>query len=128
MRKKLVVFISIAFIVMLAACGGEKVDDETATKYISKAEEIIHLLNDEDYGAVVDEFADDFKDDSTEGQLREIQPLIEDSGEFKEVKKSSVEKSDGFFVTVIAGKYSEDDRIFTISFNDDDEVVGLFVK
>ena len=128
MRKKLVVFISIAFIVMLAACGGEKVDDETATKYINKAEEIIHLLNDDDYGAVVDEFSDDLKAELTEDQLREIEPVIQDSGEYEEVKKSSVEKSEGVFVTVIAAKYSKDDRIFTISFNDADEVVGLFVK
>lgn len=128
MRKKIAVIISILLVMILAACGGEKVDEETSNKYIAKAEDIIHLLNDGEYENIVDMFADELKAELTIDQLKEIEPILEESGEFVEVKKSSVEKTEGIYVTVIAGKYTEDDRIFTISYNDDDEVVGLFVK
>lgn len=128
MRKKIAVIMSVLMVMVLTACGGEKVDDETSNKFISEAEEIIHLLNDGNYSEVVDAFADELKAELTEDQLREVEPVIDQSGEFEEVEKSSVEKTEGVYVVVIAGSYSEDDRVFTISFNEDEEVVGLYVK
>lgn len=128
MRKFVAILLSASFLTFLVACGGEKVDDETASQYINEAEEIILLVNEGKYGEVTDAFADELKAELTEDELREIEPVMNESGDFEAFDKSSVEKDDGYYTVVISGKYTEDDRIFTISFNEDEELVGFFVK
>lgn len=34
----------------------------------------------------------------------------------------------GVYVTVLVAKYSEKKRVYTISFNEAEEIVGLFIK
>lgn len=113
---------------MLVACGGEKVDDATSDKYIGKAEEIILLLNDGNFEAVTETLDSQMKAELTADRLKEIEPVIEQSGDYEEIKKSSVEKQDNMYITIIVANYTNENRTFTISFNEADEVVGLFVK
>ena len=60
--------------------------------------------------------------------MEELSPVINQSGEFEEIDKSSVEEKDGFFIVVLVAKYSEENRTFTVTFNDKDEVAGLFIQ
>lgn len=128
MRKILITMLGAGLILLLVACGGNKVDDGTADIYINKAEEIVDLLNDSDYEAVHAMFNDEMKSGLPVIAMEELTPIFKESGSFEEINKASVEESDGIYTTVLAAKYSDKNRLFTISFNSDEEVAGLFIK
>ena len=127
MRKLLLVMFSVVAMFVLAACGN-KVDEDVSEKYISKAEEIVALLNDANYEEVHAMFDEDMKVGLPAEAMVELTPVIEQSGDFEKVNKSSVEEKDGYYMVVLAVNYSEENRVFTISFNDQDEVAGLWIK
>lgn len=112
----------------LAACGGNKVDDSTAEKYITQAEEIVSLLNESEYQEVHVMFDDQMKTELPVAEMEELTPIIDQSGTFEKIDKSSVEEKDGLYIVVLAAKYSNENRVFTITFKDKDEVAGLFIK
>ena len=64
---------------------------------------------------------------STE-QMAELGPIIKESGEFQSFDKQSIEEKDGFYVVVLVAKYSDQNRVYTVSFNSEDEIAGLFIK
>lgn len=128
MRKMFVIVVGVLLLVMLVACGGNKVDEATAEKYTTKAEEIILLLNEGDYEAVYATFGAEMKEGLPVSAMSELTPIIEESGEFEAVDKASVEEKNGNYTSVSRAKYTEKNRVYTISFNSNDEVIGLFIK
>src|SRR5690625_1145974 len=129
MKKGMFITILVTKLMLLvAACGGNKVDDATAEKYITQAEEIVALLNEQHYEEIYAKFNDEMKAGLPVEDMEELTPIIEESGNFKEMDKASVEEEDGRYVTVLVGKYSNENRVFTITFNNDDEIAGLFIK
>lgn len=128
MKKILLMMLGVVMVFTLAACGGNKVDDSTAEKYITKAEEVVGLLNEGKYTEVHTLFDEQMATALPVEEMEELTPLIEQSGNFEKVDKSSVEEKDGFYIVVLVAKYSEENRIYTISFNGQEEVVGLFIK
>lgn len=125
--RKLIIMLAAA-VLLLAACGGKKVDDETANVYIEKAEEVVSLLNEGDTKGIHDMLDENMKEALSDAQLQEVIGIVEGSGAFEKVDKSSVEEKDGDFVTVLAVKYSENTRIFTITFDEKHNVAGLYIK
>lgn len=128
MKKMVATMFGLVVILMLTACGGSKVDDATAEKYITKAEEVITLLNETNYEEVHAMFNDEMKSGLPVEDMEELTPVIEEAGEFKEIDKASVEEDDGLYISVLVAKYSEENRIYTITFNESGEVAGLFIK
>lgn len=128
MKKIALTMISVLTVLVLVACGGNKVDDATAEKYITKAEEIVSLLNENNYKEVHAMFDEEMEKELPVDDMEELSPVINQSGEFEEIDKSSVEEKDGFFIVVLVAKYSEENRTFTVTFNDKDEVAGLFIQ
>lgn len=128
MKKIALIMISVLTVLVLVACGGNKVDDATAEKYITKAEEIVSLLNENNYKEVHAMFDEEMEKELPVDDMEELSPVINQSGEFEEIDKSSVEEKDGFFIVVLVAKYSEENRTFTVTFNDKDEVAGLFIQ
>lgn len=127
MKKLLLIFISILAVSALAACGN-KVDEATADHYISQAVDVVKLLNEEDYENVVEQFDATMKASLTAAQLAELSPVIAASGQFKKIQKQSIEEKNGIYVVVLVAKYQEGNHIYTVSFNDNNEIAGLFVK
>lgn len=128
MKKFLATILGFMAILTLVACGGNTVDDSTSEKYISKAEEVVSLLNELNYKEVHEMFNEQMKTELPEEQMEELTPIIEKSGDFEKIDKSSVEEKDGYYIVVLVAKYSDENRVFTISFNNKDEVAGLFIK
>lgn len=128
MKRVLVLVFVTMLLFMLAACGGNKVDDSTADDYITQAEEVVELLNEENYEEVHAMFDEEMKAGLPVEDMGELGTILEESGTFEEVDKASVEEEDGYYVTVLVTKYSDENRVFTITFNDEEEVAGLFIK
>lgn len=127
MKKIHVMFISICVLVLLAGCGS-KVDDSTAQTYISKAEEVVQMLNNGEYESITEQFDDTMKASLSAEQLAGLEPLLTASGEFKAIEKQSVEEKDGMKIVVLIANYSEEKRIFTITYDANDKIAGLFIK
>lgn len=128
MKRITLLIVAILIIVGLVACGGSKVDDATTEKYRAQSEQVVSLLNAGDYEELHTMFDAQMKEGLPVGKMAELTPLIEEAGTFEKVDKFSVEEKDGFYVTVLVAKYSEKKRVYTISFNGNEEIVGLFIK
>lgn len=127
MKRKLLFLFSVLAVLALAACGN-KVDEATAEKYIGKAEEVILLLSEGKYEEVHAMFNEEMEDALPVGEMDALTPLIEEAGKFEKINKASVEEKDGYYVTVTVAKYSKKNRIFTITFDENDNIAGLYVK
>lgn len=125
--KKIIVILCSVVMLILGACGN-KVDDATADKYIGKAKDVVTLLNEEQYEKVTAQFDNTMKANLTAAQLAEISPILKESGAFEEIKKQSVEEKDGMKVVVLVAQHKNDKRIYTVSYNDKEQIAGLFVQ
>lgn len=120
--------LSIGLIALLAGCGG-KVDDTVAQTYISKAEQVVEMLNSGEYESIAEQFDETMKAALTAEKLAEgIKPLLVASGDFKEIEKQSVQEKDGMYIVVLIAKYSEDKRIYTITYDANDKIAGFYIK
>lgn len=127
MKKWQLIVCSIVAMVLLAACGN-KVDEETENTYVEKAEAIVHYLNEGKFDQVFDKLNASMQSQVTAEQLAEIKPVLEASGDYEGIEKQSVEEKDNIKVVVIVGKHSEENRIYTVSYDENDEIAGLFVQ
>lgn len=127
MRKLLLVMLTAIIMLVFVACGN-KVDESASKKYITKAEDVVLLLNDANYEDVHAMFDEEMKVGLPVHDLEQFTSIFEQSGDFEEINKSSVEKKDDSYVVVLAANFSKENRVFTISFNTEEEVAGLFVK
>ena len=127
MKKLLTILVSSFILVMLAACGNQ-VDDATTKKYIGQAKAVAEDLTDGNYEDVHAQFDATMKASLSTEQMAELEPIIKGSGSFEKFDKESIEEKDGNYTVVLVAKYSKENRVYTISFNDQDEVIGLFIK
>lgn len=128
MKKMYLILLGICMIALLAGCGG-KVDDTVAQTYISKATDVVQLLNNGEYEKITEQFDETMKAALTAEKLAEgIEPLLVASGEFKEIDKQSVQEKDGMKIVVLIAKHSEDKRIYTITYDANDQIAGFYIK
>lgn len=126
--KKGLHFLLFSFIFLILVACGNKVDDEIASKYVGKAEEVVLLLNAGNYEEVHSLFNSKMKEGLSVEQMGELTPIIEESGEFENIDKSSVEEKDGHYIVVLVANYSDKNRVYTITFDGNDEIAGLYIK
>ena len=115
------------FSLILVGCG-KKVDSEKTELYSKKAEETIQLLNEGKRDDLKEQFNAEMKEGMTEENFDTVETAIKEAGDFKQIEKSSVEEKDGIYITVTIAEYSKQKRVFTISYNDNEQIVGLFIK
>jgi len=127
MMKRTVMLFSAVLVLLLAACGSN-VDEQTEKKVTKQAKEVVTLLNEEKYEELIKKSDSKMKKELTLESFREVISNLKESGTFEKFEKSSVEEKENIYVTVLVAKYSKDKRVFTISFNKQDEVAGLFYK
>lgn len=128
MKKILITLFTVVLMIVLVACGGNKVDDAAAEKYITQAEEIIGLLNDGNYEEIHSQLDETMKAGLPVVAMADLTPIIKESGTFEKIDKASVEENEGMYTTILVAKYSEKNRVFTISFDGDDQVSGLYIN
>lgn len=128
MRKMLLIIISAIAVFALVACTGNKVDESTSKKIISKAEGIVSLLNEAKYKEVHEKFDSKMKAGLPEEKMKDPTPVIEKAGTFEKIEKQSIEEKDGLYTVILVAKYSKEQRTFIITYNDKEEIAGLFIK
>lgn len=129
MKKSSLLILLFSIIFGLAACSGNSVDEQTSEELTERTEQVVELLNNQEYTEVVEHFdetmAAQLPAETIEGELG---PIINESGSFETFEKSSVEERDGGYTVTLVAKYSEMKRVYTVSYNIDDQISGFFIK
>lgn len=130
MKKGTVFSLLIGIVLLLAACSnGNAVEEDASEKYTALAKDVIELLNDEEYEAVVEHFDGTMRSQMPAEMLEEeVGPHVSEAGSFEEFEKSSVEEIEGLYSVTVVAKYSEAKRIFTANYDNEDQIAGLFIK
>ncbi|MEA5026922.1 MAG: DUF3887 domain-containing protein [Erysipelotrichaceae bacterium] len=131
-KKSLLLFLA----VILFGCSGSSLpkgfdEDEV----ISKAKDVVAVINTQDYTAVVSLLRSDLQGQVTAEQLQEAWgSYLDAAGDFKEFKtivtKSQTDSAtkEEYAVVVLETVYQNSTRVFTLSFNQELELVGLYMK
>lgn len=137
MKKLLsILLLSIVITVLLGGCSSGKLSDEFEKETVeSSAKQVIEYLNDADYDSVTNMFQEDLKEQLSADALKDaVDKTYGNAGAFSEYKniailgqkiKSTKEDS---AVAVVVAKYENQNVTFTINFNTDMKLIGLYMK
>ena len=126
--------------IMFAACSGKSSDtgksssasDEQKEKYIEKAQNVITLFNEEKSDEIVELCDEAMKNALSEDKLSEIYPQIKSNGDFEKFLEGEMTKVEQggktFTVVVQQAKYGKNTLTYTISFDNEDKLAGIFYK
>ena len=136
MKKTLSLGLALILILSLTACSVAKLSENyDKDEVLSRAEEIVALLNASDFDAVAAGVREDLQEQlSSEVLENALGEILAQAGAFQEFTAEAVtgqqSKTTGedYAVAVLVGKYENASHTFTISFNEDLEIVGLYMK
>ncbi|OQB23886.1 MAG: hypothetical protein BWY11_01539 [Firmicutes bacterium ADurb.Bin182] len=136
MKKTIITACALVLAFLLSGCGvGKLPEGFDETKVTDKAKEIVALLNDKDFEAVTGECREDLRQLLPAGELeKSLSPLIAKLGGFKDYKTvvtaGSKEKETGedFATVVLVCDYEKGTATYTISMNNELEIIGLYMK
>ena len=120
---------------MIACAGGKLPEGFDKDEVGSAAEEIVGLATTGDYDSIINALRDDLKSSITADQLKEgWASLFEKAGAFdcitKTVFSSTKDKTTGeeYAVVQVLAKHANANLIYTLSFDKDLALVGLYLK
>lgn len=136
MKLNRIFFCVLLFSVIISACTSTKlaeIYDENIV--IERGQEVVEIINTQDFDLVNAELRDDLEDQLTSNQLKEAmgQKLI-DAGSFVEYPSISTlgqkSKSTGedYATVVLVWKYENSTLVFTITMDSNFDLVGLYLK
>ena len=120
---------------MIACAGGKLPEGFDKDEVGSAAEEIVGLATTGDYDSIISALRDDLKSSITADQLKEgWASLFEKAGAFDSITKtvfsSTKDKTTGeeYAVVQVLAKHANANLIYTLSFDKDLALVGLYLK
>lgn len=135
--KKYVMLCLMLCLLLTLLCGcGYRLSDQFSEDDLNAAgAEIVALVTAKDYEAVIDRFRPDLQEGLTAEDLDSaVSPILDKAGYFEKIKSTAVaeieEDAEGgpFAMLVLMVNFSEDQLNFTLSFDTDGYLVGLYVK
>jgi hypothetical protein len=137
MKKYISLFvILVGMSVLLTGCGSVKLSDAFDKDTVEKAaEQTIEYINDGDYDSVCAMFDDDMKVLLSADKLKEgVEKTIGDPSTFVEYKKTIIigqkveDTGEDSAVAVVVAKYEKKNATYTISFDTDMKIIGIYLK
>lgn len=137
MRKIVSLLTMFILMGMLTGCGKstELADVFDEKEVISKAENAVTVVNEDGFEEFHELWDDSLKSKILEKDYNEqVLAVVEKKGEFKGIGKSVVvgqtdEKTGkNYAVAVLVGEYSDGKIQYTISFDEDMNMIGFFIK
>lgn len=142
MKKNKILIILMFIFVFLVSCNNKSEEkntkeskistDEQRQKYINKAQTVIKLFNDKKSKEILEMSSTELQTALTKDNLNIIYEKINLMGEFKDFSKNEVtnieEKNKNYIVVIQSVKYSKGELIYTISFDENAKLAGIFYK
>lgn len=136
MKKVRIILLTMLVMGVLTACGAGKLSENyVEDDVITKAEQVVELFNDKDYQAVTDMVREDLQEQLSADVLKSaLDEKLTAAGEFMEYSQSATagqqDKSTGedYAIVVLICKYQNSNLTFTISMDEDMNLVGIYMK
>lgn len=136
MKKIYAIVLALSVILLLSGCSAAKLSEVySEEEVISRAKEVVELINVSDFSAVNAEVREDLQGALNTEKLQEaIGAFVNDAGTFVEfstiVTTGQKSKSTGedYAVAVLVCKYENANIIYTIAMDQNMDIVGLYVK
>lgn len=130
MKKIKLLLMMLVGCVMLVGCSSSKLSesfDEQELK--TTTEEVIQMLLNGEYDKIEAMSSKVLLDAKVTDQLSEVwEPLAKDLGKFESYEKEAVVGKDNDATVIIITKFENGKVQFTISYNEDMELIGFFIK
>ncbi len=133
--KKWIAAAAALCVLLLTGCGGAKLPDGfEQEKVLAAAESTLEKINALAYDAVTDELREDLRGQLTAGQLEEAWGArLDELGAFEEIRNTSFQGTAGqdgeeFAVVILQCAYENGTAIYTLSYDADYALVGLYMK
>ena len=126
--------------ILFTACSGKSSDTGKSSsvssgqkeKYIEKAQNIITLFNEEKSDEIVELCDEAMKNALPKDKLSEIYTQIKSNGDFEEFLEGEMTKVEQggktFTVVVQQVKYAKKTLTYTVNFDSEDKLAGIFYK
>ncbi|MGV3074835.1 DUF3887 domain-containing protein [Clostridium baratii] len=130
MKKLLSVFMVLFCGIIMVGCGTQKLSSNySEEKLKAAAEETINNLNNNKYDEIVNGSRASLKAQLPKDKIKEAwEPLQEHLGKYKEISKISFQEKDGLAVVVAIAQYEEGKVQFTLSYDEDMKLAGIYMK
>lgn len=116
-------------LVSLVGCGAPKLSaNYSEEKLKAAAEEIISKFNEEKYDDVAAKLKADLRKDLPASKLKEVWSNYKNIGKYDSLSKIAFQEKNDYAVVVAIAKYEKRKVQFTLSFNKDMEMVGIYIK
>lgn len=130
MKKLFKGFILAVPMIFMVGCGTTELSDKYNEQDLkTTSATVIDEINENNYVAVVDRMSEELKASVPEGKLKEVfDPLHQKVGAFKEIKEFAAVEKDGLAITQSAVSYEKGQLIITLNYDENEKLVGIFVK
>lgn len=136
MKKFRIILSMVLMVGVLTSCGAGKLSENyNEDEVITKAQQVVELFNEKDYEAVTDMVREDLQEQLSADVLENaLDEKLTAAGEFVEYSQSVTagqqDKSTGedYAITVLICKYENSNLTFTISMDEDMNLVGIYMK
>lgn len=116
-------------LVMLLGCQKSNVSKEKQDSVKALANQVIDLLNQKDYAAIEAMGDEQLKEvNLAEAIQKSWEPALTQIGAFVDYGTYSFASKDDMVTVVVISKYENSKVQFTITFNNNDELTGLYFK
>lgn len=130
MRGFKVILITALLGFVMIGCSDKSISeayDEEDLK--SDALEVVNMLCEGKYSEIVNDMSSTMQEQIDDKKLEDVWEPIEDKlGEFKDVSKEVITEKDGLAVVGLVGDFENGKAQFTITFNKDGVLEGLYIK
>lgn len=121
---------------LLSGCSSTKLSDSFNKDTVEKsAKQVIEYLNNADYDSVTNLFRDDLKKDLSADTLKNaVEKTYSNAGKFDDYKSISIlgqkikSTKEDSAVAIVVAKYEKQKVTFTITFDTDMKLIGLYMK
>lgn len=136
MKKYLRVLIVILVMSLLFGCSGNKLSDKfDEQEVLDKGKEVVDVINTRQYEDVIALLREDLRSQITADQLVTAwDDQIVAAGEFEKIRNAAIESQEDsvtkeeYVTVVLEAIYAEDTLIYTLSFDEDLMMIGLYMK
>jgi len=132
MKKMTSTLMAVMLLMTLAACNSSNIEyDKDAA--IAAAEDVVDVINTRDYEAITALFREDLQADVTADSLEAAwDSSLQEAGEFvgykKETTRAVNQAGVDYIVVVLVSEYENNSLTYTISFDTDMNVAGMYMK
>lgn len=130
MKKFIKGLLVILCLFMLTGCSAGKLSDTYNEGEVkAAAEDVISKLNDKNYEGILENSSDELKISLPDNKLQEAwEGFSKDIGKFDSISKETLAEKNGYAVDIVNVKYENKKVTFTLSFNKEMKLAGIYMK